>query len=238
MTTSNTCARSSSSRTPSRWERARTDGVRRCSTTTSRSGQSIGTLESVSRASLKSGRLAPATATPRVTPAPSVSRLRFVPLLARSVGLGPVFSPTQRCLRHHAVECLPVPLDAFQFLIGEEPTDPKLPEDPGPGPLLEAPVRGTFRTDAGGRQSVPLAAGTQDEEKGVHGRAVRHARVMAAQGVRFPWRDQWLDLGPEFIGYPPTIVSNHQSHGSSSFSCFAPGITRAGYFLHPTGTGS
>jgi hypothetical protein len=40
---------------------------------------------------------------------------------------------------------------------------------------------------------------------------------MASQGVRLPWRDQRLDLGPEWVGYPPTIVGDYESHGSSSF---------------------
>src|SRR5215211_7900022 len=48
-------------------------------------------LSKVARVSLKSLRLAPATTRPSGTPRPSVSRLRFVPRLPRSVGLRPVF---------------------------------------------------------------------------------------------------------------------------------------------------
>src|SRR5438034_8193267 len=102
-------------------------------------------------------------ATPRGTPAPSVSRLRFVPLLARSVGLGPVFSPTQRRFGHRAVECLPVPLDAVQLLVGQQAACPEFAKHSRLGPLLEAAVGGTLRADTGGIQRFPLAAGAQHE---------------------------------------------------------------------------
>src|SRR5688572_19055913 len=52
-------------------------------------------LLSVSRASLKSTVFAPSTASPRGTPYESVSTLRLVPDLARSVGLGPLFFERQ-----------------------------------------------------------------------------------------------------------------------------------------------
>src|SRR6266487_1601070 len=38
------------------------------------------------------------------TPCPKVRRLRFTPLLPRSVGLGPVFSPAQRGLGHRPIQ--------------------------------------------------------------------------------------------------------------------------------------
>src|SRR5437764_9062519 len=50
-------------------------------------------LSIVGRSSFLSWRLAPSIVRPMGTPCPSVSRLRFTPLLPRSVGLGPVFSP-------------------------------------------------------------------------------------------------------------------------------------------------
>ena len=62
-------------------------------------------LSRVSRASLKSLRFAPATTMARGTPLASVSKLRLVPPLARSVGFGPVFFSPERRLGHR-----PVPL--------------------------------------------------------------------------------------------------------------------------------
>src|SRR6266576_613208 len=50
-------------------------------------------LSIVDRTSFISWRCAPSIVSPIGTPCPSVSRLRFTPLLPRSVGLGPVFSP-------------------------------------------------------------------------------------------------------------------------------------------------
>lgn len=50
-------------------------------------------LAIVSRASLKSTRFAPATASPSGIPADSVITLLFVPDLALSVGFGPLFPP-------------------------------------------------------------------------------------------------------------------------------------------------
>jgi len=76
---------------------------------------------------------------------------------------------------------------------------PQLLENAGFGPLLKAAMGRTAGADAGGVQSVPLAAGAQPKEDGVHGLAVVHTRVVAAQGVRFGRREQGGDLGPQFI---------------------------------------
>src|SRR6476619_8567905 len=113
-------------------------------------------LSSVSRASLKSLRFAPSATRPSGTPCPSVSRLRFAPLLARSVGLGPVFPPTQRGLGHRPVQSLPRPLDPLQGVVFFQAQLPEFLENAGFGPLLEAAMGGTAGADAGGVQSVPL----------------------------------------------------------------------------------
>jgi hypothetical protein len=60
-----------------------------------------------------SWRWAPATAMPRGRPWPSVSRLRLVPSLLRSVGFLPTFFPPKRRLGHRPVHRLPLPLQAF-----------------------------------------------------------------------------------------------------------------------------
>ena len=63
-------------------------------------GRDTGRLSTVTRTSFMSWRLAPSTARPTGTPWASVSRLRLTPRLPRSVGLAPVFFPTQGRFGH------------------------------------------------------------------------------------------------------------------------------------------
>ena len=156
-------------------------------------------------------------ATARGMPPPSVSRVRFVPHLARSVGLGPVFPPAQRRFGHRAVESLPLPLDACERLVGKQATVPEVAEHACLGPLLETAVRTTLRADPRGAQRFPLAAGAQHEENGVHGPTVGHARAMATERVGLTRGDQRFHLGPECVGEAPAIISGHESHASASF---------------------
>src|SRR3954454_19689191 len=104
-------------------------------------GRSTGTASMVSRISLWSFRLAPATARPSGTPRPSVSRLRLVPDLPLSVGVGPVFPPAERRLAHRPAERQPIPIDPDQVVVGQEAPAPELVEHAGLGPLQEAAVR-------------------------------------------------------------------------------------------------
>src|SRR3954453_19718868 len=98
----------------------------------------MGSASSVSPITVWSLRLAPATTAESGVPRASVSRLRLVPHLARSVGLGPVVSPPQRRLAHRAVQSQPVPVDPFQPVIGQKPLLPERFEHPGLGPFLKA----------------------------------------------------------------------------------------------------
>jgi hypothetical protein len=52
-------------------------------------------------------------------------------------------------------------------------------------------------------QGVPLAAGAEDEEDGIHGPAIIDAWPVTAERVRLSWREQRLDALPQFIGDPP-----------------------------------
>src|SRR5512135_3888717 len=112
-------------------------------------GRSIGTLANVRQTSHLSWVLAPEIATPSGTPRPSVSSDRLVPLLARSVGLGPVFPPAQRGLGHRPVQALPLPLDALQFVVLVQGDAPEVSQDPPGGPLLEVVVQGTATAEFG-----------------------------------------------------------------------------------------
>src|SRR3954466_14405731 len=132
------------------------------------------------RISLWSLRLAPSITAPRGTPRPSVSNERLTPRLPRSVGLGPVFFPTERRLAHRSVQCQPLPVNAPQRVIGQQSLAPERREHTGRQPFLEAPVGRGGRTDRGFAQRVPLTPRPQHEEDRVHCCPVRHPRVMPA----------------------------------------------------------
>ena len=75
----------------------------------------------MARTSLISWRLAPSTASPTGIPWASVNRLRLTPALPRSVGLGPVFPPTQGGLGHGSVHAQPTPVQTLQFIVTLQP---------------------------------------------------------------------------------------------------------------------
>jgi len=60
---------------------------------------------------------------------------------------------------------------------------PQGQKDAGLDPLLEAVVGGGTGAEAGGVQGLPLAAGAQHEEDGLHAGAVGRARTSAAEAV-------------------------------------------------------
>src|SRR5207247_1247768 len=119
---------------------------------------------SVSRTRRMSCTLAPATARASGTPSPSVRRERLVPDLARSVGFGPVFFPTQRRLRHRSIEALPTPVDPFQFVVLPERLLPEPEEHPLLRQFLEVVMQRAGTTTEFPRSRLPLAAGPQDVE--------------------------------------------------------------------------
>ena len=91
---------------------------------------------------------------------------------------------------------------------------PELPQTPRPRSTpgsAGAPRR--TGADARGVQRIPLAARPQHEEDRVHRRPVRHPRVVAAQRVRRPRRQQRLHLGPQRVRQPPAIIPNAPSLG-------------------------
>jgi hypothetical protein len=62
---------------------------------------------------------------------------------------------------------------------------------------------GTTGTDARVFQGIPLAAGTQHEENGIHGFAIMNTGSVAPQRVQLPWGEQGLDLVPQLVGDAP-----------------------------------
>src|SRR6266498_4061883 len=159
-------------------------------------------LSMVCRTSFMSWRLAPSTATPTGTPCPSVSMLRFTPLLPLSVGLGPVFSPAQRCFGHRPVHAQPLPLYTFQFIELLHSPFPQLQEHPCFYPLLKAVMSGGTSGQVGLVEGSPLAAGTQHVEYGIGTSAIRHARSAATEtmGVLMHGQER-LKHCPQLIRY-------------------------------------
>jgi hypothetical protein len=109
--------------------------------------------------------------------------LRLVPFLARSVGLGPVFFPPEGCLGHGPVHAQPLPVDALEGVVLQQPGLPQHQEDARLDPLLEAVMGRRAGDESRGVQRLPLAAGAQYEEDGVGALAVTSGRAAAAEAV-------------------------------------------------------
>ena len=90
-------------------------------------------------------------------PLASVTMLRLVPFLARSVGFGPVFFPSQGCLGHRSIHGKKTPVNALELVIAQKPMNPELLEDSRLHPLLKAPVSGGMIADARRVQCAPLS---------------------------------------------------------------------------------
>lgn len=176
-------------------------------------GRGTGILKIVSTISLWSFRFAPSTVIPRGIPAPSVSRLRFVPSLARSVGLGPVFFPPEGRLGHCPIHREPAPINTFVFIVVQEPLTPDFVEYTCFQPLTEPSVRGGARADPRRIQGVPLAASAEHEQNGRHRVSVRDPRPVASQRMHRPRWQQRLDLGPQLVRQFPALASRRLFHG-------------------------
>ena len=126
--------------------------------------------------SFMSCRLAPSTPPARGIPRPSVSRLRLVPLLPRSVGLGPVpFSP-QRSFGHRS----------------------------GGPPLLKPEMYRAGRAEASG-QGLPLAARALNTVDSVHTLASGDIRAPTL-GMRPLRRQQGQNTFPQSVWNTPSFV--------------------------------
>jgi hypothetical protein len=104
--------------------------------------------EGVSSVILKSFLFAPSITHPMGMPLPSVKRLRFMPCLARSVGLGPLFFPRQGRFAPRPIHRTEAPINAFQFVVALETLLPERPEYARLAPLLEPAVGGARGADA------------------------------------------------------------------------------------------
>ena len=80
-------------------------------------------------------------ASARGIPWPSVSMLRLTPPFPRSVGLGPVFFPTQGRFRHRAIHRQPRPINTLQHVDCQQTSPPERLEYAGANPLLKPTMR-------------------------------------------------------------------------------------------------
>jgi hypothetical protein len=152
-------------------------------------------------------------------PLPSTSRLRLAPSLARSVGFFPVFFPPQGCLGHAPVHAQPLPVDALQAVVVQQPQAPHVEEDAVADPELEAVVGGGPGAELGGVQGLPLAAGAQDVEDGVQTDAVLSRGSAAAEAVGIDTLgDTDVKLLPQVVGDTPISGDGLSSHDNSSGS--------------------
>jgi len=146
-------------------------------------------------------------------PSASTSRLRLTPFLARSVGFFPVFFPPEGRLGHAPVHCQPGPVQALPVVVGQEAGLPQRLEDPLFHPELEAVVGGGPGAEAGGVQGLPLAAGAQDKEDGLHADAVRGRGFAAAEGMRVDARRDEQGHGfPEVVADAPLVLNVRTFH--------------------------
>jgi hypothetical protein len=61
---------------------------------------------------------------------------------------------------------------------------------------------------------IPLNAGAQHKQNGIHRIAVGNARIVTAQGMRLAQWQQRLDLLPQLVRNTPSVVGNHQTHAN------------------------
>src|SRR5690349_7504300 len=140
-------------------------------------------LSSVARTNFMSCRLAPSTARPIGTPAPSVNTERLTPPLLRSVGFGPVFFPPKRRFGHRPIHTQPVPVDTLQLVEVFHAVLPQLQEDARFDPRRKAVMGGGLGTQLGLVQRRPLTAAAQHVEDGIGAATVGDTRAASAKAM-------------------------------------------------------
>lgn len=175
--------------------------------------------------SLKSFLFAPSITHPRGSPLPSVKRLRFMPCLARSVGLGPLFFPPKRRFTHRSIHRTEAPINASQLVVAFETLLPELPEYSCFPPFLKPAVGRARGTQARGVEGIPLASRLEHKEDGIHRAPVVNAPSVASQWVMgdVPWQER-LDLRPQSVGYEKVLADSGSCGGFHAYSISPFGI--------------
>ena len=191
-------------------------------------GRSSGILFSVGASSGWSWRPSPSCASPIGTPAASQRSERFAPSCLDQWGWGR--SPRRRAApcswrrRRPATTSRCPPPRRSRAAPGARSHG-----RPGALPLLEASMGAAGVADLRGAQGVPLHAGAQHQQDGVHDLPVGDAPAVSAQGVRWRWRQERLDALPEPVRDAPAIVavdeSQHEPQGGR-FERLAQGVVR------------
>ena len=182
----------------------------------------------VSATILLSCVLAPQTDSPIGRPFPSVSRLRFVPCLARSVGLGPVFFPPERGLGHRSVHRLPFPVQSMQIIEFLQGFRPQFLEDSPLHEHLEVSMDCAARTELR-RHRLPLTARSQDVKDAVKHRPPTQTRT--------PTLPRTSELGQERLNPIPHLIWHAKLRRHlPAFRCHIapPRLNEAG-ILHDSG---
>ena len=145
---------------------------------------------------LASCTFAPATTMLKGPPSPSTRRLRLVPALPRSVGLGPIRSP-QNVPCPCSVCRLPFPVHAIQLFAPLHQGSPHSVQDARPYPPLKGAMNGAVVHKLF-RQSVPLAPAAQPEDDAFSGICRVYSRLLAPGfGRGLPTTLIRLDPGPD-----------------------------------------
>src|SRR5436309_966943 len=131
------------------------------------------------------------------TPPPSVRTWRLVPALARSVGFGPVFFPTQRGFVQGRIRRLPRPLQALgRIIVLEEQPPHRLPHAVV-DPALESPMHCRSRAELP-RDGLPLATRPQHVEHRVQNPPRGNPRP-AARALQLLAREHVLHDEPQVV---------------------------------------
>lgn len=89
-------------------------------------------------------------------------------------------------------------------------------------------MSGGPRTELGGIEGLPVAAGAQDKEDGVHADAVRLGRAATAEAMGvLALREKFRDGYPEVVGDAPIIGNRTLIHEDTEKQCAAANSTRA-----------
>ena len=112
----------------------------------------------------------------------------------------PVFFPTERFLRHRAIQTKTLPVDAIQFIELLDTCIPEFLKHASLDPLLKAVVSRGFGTQVGVVEGFPLAASAKNVENGIGAAAVGDAWASSAEAVGVDTNgNERLKDGPQSI---------------------------------------
>ncbi len=171
----------------------------RC-TSDSVSGRNTGILSMVASTRVISLSFAAPTAKPTGMPFVSVSKLLLTPFLPRSVGLGPLFFPSEGRFCHSSVHRQPRPVDAFGLIVFEKPFLPKTMKETFLRPVLETSMSSTAWANTRGIQRIPLTTSVQYKKNRIKNHPLVFGLSATFSRMRiFSGGNPWLDFLPKFI---------------------------------------